>query len=278
MKRILVIDDEPDVLQIVRAMLVTRNFGVSLAEGGEEGLKLAAEISPDLIVLDLMMPRVSGLEVLKRLRKDVALRTIPIIIISALGDEQRPPDFWTKTLGVADYIQKPFDPLELIGKVESVLRRLDYKSARSFTDMSTDAVRPVRTGGPADTLPMVDLSTATPSEVVQAFVESWNTQNFAQEFQCLGDEMRGGLKAHDYVSRRRQSYLEEKGNTRTQRVVKVEQEKISLNVAKVVVLREDVVNNAPKPRLEVFSLKKTHEGWKIVTFRVQRPATAVEPS
>jgi DNA-binding response OmpR family regulator len=277
LKRILVIDDEPDVLQIVRAMLVTRNFDVALAEGGEEGLKLAAETRPDLIVLDLMMPRVSGLEVLKRLRKDNVLRMIPIVIISALGDEQRPPDFWTKTLGVADYIQKPFDPLELIGKVESVLRRLDYKSPKVMTDMSTDAVRPVRGSGPADTLPIVDLTTATPSEVVEAFVESWNTQNFALEYQCLGDEMRGGLKVHDYVSRRRQSYIEEKGNTRTQRLVKIEQEKISLNMAKVVVLREDVINNQPKPRMEAFSLKKTHEGWKIVTFKTQRPATVSEP-
>lgn len=278
MKRVLVIDDEADVLQIVRAMLVTRNFDVSLADGGDEGLRLASELKPDLIICDLMMPRVSGLEVLKRLRRDAALRTIPIIIISALGDEKRPPEFWTKTLGVADYIQKPFDPLELIGKVESVLRRLDYKSTRTFADMGTDVVRPVRTSGPADTLPIVDLTTATPAEVVHAFVESWNTQNFALEFQCLGDEMRGALKAHDYVSRRRQSYIEEKGNTRTQRVVKVEQEKISLNVSKVVVLREDVLNSLPKPRLEVFSLKKTHEGWKIITFRVQRPAAVPEPN
>lgn len=273
-KRIIVIDDEPEVRQLVQAILQTKGHEVYCAAGGEEALEEAQRETPDLIICDLMMPRVSGLEVLKRLRRDEELAAVPVIVISELGDEARPPDFWIQTLGVDDYVQKPFEPLELLGRVEFIFRRDTYVSTRGGgrvgngegdddVDTSPDS---------QETHLPVDLGDASPAEVVRAFVESWNNQDFATEYQSLGEEMLQDMPLHDYVARRRRTYMEERDQHRVQRVDGVEEEKVSLNVAKIVINREDEANGKTTRRQETYTLKKTGKGWKIVGCRSARPA------
>jgi DNA-binding response OmpR family regulator len=275
-KKIVVIDDEEDVLKITRAALVTRNYDVYTFTSGETALEYVEEDRPDLIICDLMMPRVSGLEVLKRLRRDPEKAKIPVMVLSALGNDDRPPEFWVRTLGVDDYVQKPFDPLDLLGRVEYLFRRKSYISAREGGGLTpagegaAKADRPVRDQDDATVSP-IDVRSITPAEVVKIFVESYNRQDFATEYQCLAEEMIGQFSLHDYVERRRQTYVEEKQTGRTQRVAGVDEEKISLNVAKVVINREDQIGGTTKERKEVFTLKKTHKGWKIIGYKPQKP-------
>ncbi|CAN5308766.1 hypothetical protein BH09SUM1_BH09SUM1_14410 [soil metagenome] len=264
-KKIVVIDDEPDVRDMMRAILATRGHQVFLAGSGDEGLAVAAKENVDLMICDLMMPRVSGLEVLKRMKKDPVLCKIPIIIISALGDEARPPAFWIKTLGVDDYLQKPFDPLDLLGRVEYIFRRGNYVSARPGTPTPDDPVfAPAQNAAPAD------IKLARPQDVVRAYVSAWNTQDFNAEFQCMGEEMLGSLTLRDYIERRQRAYIDEQERPHTQQVSNVEEEKISLNVAKVAIEREDATEDTAVKRREVYSLKKTHQGWKIIACRVAK--------
>lgn len=264
MKKILVIDDEPDVLDVIRAVLKTKGHRIVTAAGGEEGLQRVEQEGPDLIVLDLMMPRVSGLEVIKRLKANEAHRRIPIIVVSAIGaDDKHPRDFWIKGLGVDDFLEKPFDPLDLVGRVEFIFRRNDYVSHRP-PGIDEDTDRNLNTQA------RVPLEKAEPSEVVAAFVESYNDGDFATEFNCLGEEMTGGLAQHDYVARRRQVYLDDKGSGRSQRIAAVHSEEVSVNIAKVVVDREESASGQSRRRREQYALKKTHRGWKIVNYRPVR--------
>lgn len=247
---------------MLKATLMTRNYEILTAGAGDEGLEIAERERPDLILCDLMMPRVSGLEFLKRMRKSQKIRDTPIIIISAIGASDRPPEYWVRTLGVDDYLQKPFDPLDLLGRVEYIFRRRNYVSTtRSEEDSEIQE---------NETQLPVDLTEASPVEVVRAFIESWNRQDFATEFSTMGEEMLGATELHDYVNRRRQMYFQESGSNRRQRVTNVVEEKVSLNVAKVVIDREDTVSGEVTSRRETYSLKKTHKGWKIINCRLAK--------
>jgi DNA-binding response OmpR family regulator len=115
---ILVIDDDPTVLDVVARYLSRAGYQVSVAPDGELGLKLAAARLPDLVVLDLMLPGRSGLEVCAELR---ARAPIPVIMLTALGEEE--DRVVGLELGADDYVTKPFSPRELVLRVGSVLRR-----------------------------------------------------------------------------------------------------------------------------------------------------------
>lgn len=120
-ERILVVDDDPDILQFVRLNLELDGFDVDLAGGGREALERASEAPPDLMLLDVMMPEIDGLTVLRRLRSDPATANIPVIVLTARSlaeDRVKGLD-----LGADDYITKPFDLEELIARVRTVLRR-----------------------------------------------------------------------------------------------------------------------------------------------------------
>ena len=120
-ERILVVDDDPDILQFVRLNLELDGFQVDLAGGGKEALERAAESPPDLMLLDVMMPEIDGLTVLRRLRSDPGTSSIPVIVLTARSlaeDRVKGLD-----LGADDYITKPFDLEELIARVRTVLRR-----------------------------------------------------------------------------------------------------------------------------------------------------------
>lgn len=116
--KILIVDDEENILKIVEAYLVAKNYQVFRAMDGEEALRKAETIRPDLIVLDLMLPDISGLEVCRRIRKS---SSVPVIMLTARTTEQ---DILSGLqIGADHYMTKPFSPKELVARVQTVLRR-----------------------------------------------------------------------------------------------------------------------------------------------------------
>ncbi len=120
-KKILVADDEADVLNLVSNNLKAAGFSVLRAEDGPSALEQARTAAPALIVLDLMLPGLSGLEVCKALKSDAATKFIPIIMLTAKAEEI--DRILGLELGADDYITKPFSPRELVLRVRSVIRR-----------------------------------------------------------------------------------------------------------------------------------------------------------
>ena len=119
--RVLVVDDEPDILELVRLNLAQAGFQVSTAENGNDALAVIRRDVPDLVVLDLMLPDRSGTEVCREMRGDPKLRDVPVIMLTAKGEEvDRVVGF---ELGADDYVTKPFSPRELMLRVRAVLRR-----------------------------------------------------------------------------------------------------------------------------------------------------------
>src|SRR5688500_13707050 len=118
-QRVLVVDDDPTVSDVVRRYLERAEFEVTLAEDGPGALSAVAQSRPDLVVLDLMLPGIDGLEVCRRLRADDA--SLPIVMLTALGEEG--DRVLGLQLGADDYVTKPFSPRELVLRVQSVLRR-----------------------------------------------------------------------------------------------------------------------------------------------------------
>jgi len=119
--RILIIEDEEDIRELVRYNLEREGFSVSEAESGEEGLKKTSKKRPDLILLDLMLPGKDGMQVCRELKQNEEARSIPIIMMTARGEES---DIVAGLeLGAEDYIVKPFSPKVLMARVKAALRR-----------------------------------------------------------------------------------------------------------------------------------------------------------
>ena len=119
-KNILCVEDEPEMIDLIRLILARKGFNVHGASGGVEGIRLIRELHPDLVLLDLMMPDMDGWEVYQQMKADQALRDIPVIVVTAKAQNI------DKVLGlhiakVDDYIAKPFSPQELMDSVEKVL-------------------------------------------------------------------------------------------------------------------------------------------------------------
>jgi two-component system alkaline phosphatase synthesis response regulator PhoP len=120
-ERILIVDDEEDVLELVRYHLDKNGYKVDTAASGEEAISEARKKSPDLIILDLMLPGIDGLEVCKKLKSDLKTEPIPIIMLTAKGEES---DIVTGLeLGAEDYLTKPFSPKILIARIRRILHR-----------------------------------------------------------------------------------------------------------------------------------------------------------
>jgi two-component system phosphate regulon response regulator PhoB len=121
MARILVIEDETDIRQVLDYNLKLAGHDVLDATQGNEGLKLAREHKPDLVLLDLMLPDVTGIDVCRALKDDAKTRAIPVVILTARGEEiDRVVGF---ELGADDYVTKPFSVRELLLRIRAVLRR-----------------------------------------------------------------------------------------------------------------------------------------------------------
>jgi len=132
-KHILVVDDEQDILDLVKYNLQIDGHTVTCVDTGEEALESARSIMPDLILLDLMLPGVDGLQVCKILKQDPTTMQIPIIMLTAKGEEA---DIVTGLeLGADDYITKPFSPRVLLARVKAVSRREFEQSKKSDSDI-----------------------------------------------------------------------------------------------------------------------------------------------
>jgi DNA-binding response OmpR family regulator len=118
--RILVVDDDPVILRLIEVNLDLEGFEVVTSDRGEDAIEKAREITPDLILLDLMMPEVSGWEIAERLQADDKTKDIPLVFLSArTQDEDRRRG---EELGVAGYVTKPFDPAELVSTIRKLTK------------------------------------------------------------------------------------------------------------------------------------------------------------
>jgi two-component system phosphate regulon response regulator PhoB len=143
-QRILVVDDEPDLLELVRVNLSQAGFEVETAETGRQALERVRRSAPDLLILDLMLPDLSGTEVCRHLRQDSSLAEIPIIMLTARADEV--DRVVGLEVGADDYVTKPFSPRELILRVRAVLRRRQPGNAGAAQVLERETLRldPVR--------------------------------------------------------------------------------------------------------------------------------------
>jgi two-component system phosphate regulon response regulator PhoB len=119
--RILVIDDEKDLIELVRYNLEKEGYSVRSSHDGESGLSMATKELPDLLVVDLMLPGIDGLDVCRSLRSDKRTARIPIIMLTAKSAES--DRILGLELGADDYVTKPFSPRELVARIKAVLRR-----------------------------------------------------------------------------------------------------------------------------------------------------------
>jgi DNA-binding response OmpR family regulator len=122
-KKILIVEDEQDILQLVKLYLEKEGFRTVAATTGTEGLKLVKSDKPDLMVLDLMLPEMDGLEVCKRVRSAPETAMLPIIMLTAKAEES--DTIIGLELGADDYVTKPFSPKTLVARVKALLRRLE---------------------------------------------------------------------------------------------------------------------------------------------------------
>ncbi|AEE91131.1 DNA-binding response regulator in two-component regulatory system with PhoR (or CreC) [Tepidanaerobacter acetatoxydans Re1] len=143
-KAILVVDDEKNIRELVRFNLESRGYKVKEAMDGKEALSIARTDEPLLIILDLMLPKIDGLEVCRILKGDPSTKKIPIIMLTALGDEI--DKIVGLELGADDYITKPFSPREMVARVRAVIRRVEDRrkpeepehSVNEFNDLVID--------------------------------------------------------------------------------------------------------------------------------------------
>jgi DNA-binding response OmpR family regulator len=117
--KILIVDDEPDLTETLTVMLVNRGFVVLIASDGNDGLIKAKDEQPDIIILDLMMPKMDGFEMIKRLKSDEATNAIPVIILTARSDTEA--RFKTHRYKADAYMVKPFHLPNLITKINELL-------------------------------------------------------------------------------------------------------------------------------------------------------------
>ncbi len=179
--KILVVDDEPDALELIAFNLKNAGLEVLTAEDGDQALRLARAQRPDLILLDLMLPEVDGLEVCKILRRDAATSAIPIIMVTAKASEM--DRVLGLELGADDYVTKPFSPRELVLRVKNLLRR------RQATET------------PADRLSAGDLSIDIPRHLVT--VQGRAVELTATEFRLLSvlAQRRGRVQSREQLLR-----------------------------------------------------------------------------
>ena len=152
MKRILVVEDDKDIIELVRYNLEKDGYQVAASGDGATGLAQIRKTPPDLLILDLMLPKFSGLDICKEVRRDVSLNRLPILILTAKGEEA--DRVVGLELGADDYVTKPFSPRELVARVKALLRRAEpdalgkkYRNRRAANRsrrLSSDAGRQTR--------------------------------------------------------------------------------------------------------------------------------------
>ena len=131
MKRVLIIEDDRDIVELVRYNLESEGFQVSAAADGQTGLAAVKKSMPDLLLLDLMLPKLSGLEICKEIRRDASLNRLPILMLTARGSEA--DRVVGLEMGADDYVTKPFSPRELAARVKALLRRVEHTGEATRT-------------------------------------------------------------------------------------------------------------------------------------------------
>jgi len=121
MTRILVVEDDRDIAELVERYLQKAGFSIELLSSGRDALKAIADRTPDLLILDLMLPHVDGLEICRSVRSDPRTAAIPIIMLTARAEESE--RIVGLEIGADDYVAKPFSPNELVARVRALLRR-----------------------------------------------------------------------------------------------------------------------------------------------------------
>lgn len=120
MKKVLIVDDEQDIVESLQFVLEAAGFECYCAYNGEDGLNLAREVLPDLIILDVMMPKINGFKICRLLKYDSKYKNIPILMVTARSQEE--DKLIGEETGVDEYITKPFDLEEIVKKVEGYLK------------------------------------------------------------------------------------------------------------------------------------------------------------
>jgi DNA-binding response OmpR family regulator len=143
-RKILVVDDEPVLVETIAYNLEQAGFQVTTATDGSSGLEVARREKPDLIILDIMLPEMDGLEVCRQLRRERQTATTPIMMLTAKGDEiDRVVGL---EVGADDYVTKPFGRRELLARVRALLRRADYPTAQDGQGAGDGTGEPARPG------------------------------------------------------------------------------------------------------------------------------------
>ncbi len=125
-EKIVVIEDEADIREVTEYNLTREGYQVHASPDGEQGLQLVKKVVPDLVLLDLMLPGLDGIEVCRALKSDPLTRAVPVIMVTAKGEES--DIVLGLGMGADDYVTKPFSPKELIARVKAVLRRSPLKA------------------------------------------------------------------------------------------------------------------------------------------------------
>ncbi|MHC4994565.1 MAG: response regulator, partial [Planctomycetota bacterium] len=136
--RILVVEDEPDIQELLRYNIAREGYKVSCTESGSRGIRMAQDERPDLVLLDLMLPDVDGLEVCRVLKGDDQTRGIPLVMLTAKGEES--DIVLGLEMGADDYVTKPFSPRVLLARLRAVLRSREEVNGSNGDD------GPVRVG------------------------------------------------------------------------------------------------------------------------------------
>jgi two-component system phosphate regulon response regulator PhoB len=127
-ERIVVIEDEADILEVLQYNLTREGYRVATSRDGEAGLQCVRDENPDLVLLDLMLPGIDGIEICRRLKADPTTASVPIMMVTAKGEES--DVVLGLQMGADDYVTKPFAPRELMARVKAVLRRGPLKDER----------------------------------------------------------------------------------------------------------------------------------------------------
>ncbi len=151
MSRILIVEDDPSLVELLRYNLETEGYDVTVARDGEGGMEAIDAQDPDLVVLDWMLPNMSGIEICRQMRQRTATRATPVIMLTAKGEES--DRIRGLETGADDYIVKPFSPAELTARIKAVLRRAHPEqsgSALQYEDINMDleSHRVTRSGRP----------------------------------------------------------------------------------------------------------------------------------
>jgi DNA-binding response OmpR family regulator len=137
---ILLIEDDPDILELVKYNLEREGYKVLFATDGEQGLRLASAADPSLVVLDIMLPGIDGLTVCRKLRQNAATANVPILMLTAKGEES--DIVIGLELGADDYVSKPFSPKELVARIRALLRRRESdREANSSATVKDEKVQ-----------------------------------------------------------------------------------------------------------------------------------------